>query len=839
MTDRRLAWILVAHCLIAGPARQARADQREQVCLNGWWLIHNGGDPGAIPAGGWARVLVPNKQSGWYLEECDMALGVMEGTAAWYRTAFEIPADWSDGRRIALRFEGVNHLARVLVNGRPVGEHRSVYVPFDIDITSVARPGALNDLAVHVADVNMPGMPDDFIDQLKWRYYVLRNGGLIDDVSLRSYPALHLSDVFLMPSVRRARLTARVEITNGTDADRVVEVGGTVFLDAAVALSMSPRNVRVPARATATVELTRPWPGAVHWGYGPYGSPTLYTFRTTLASGRRRDTRFDRFGFREFWCEDDGFRLNGRPIFLAGDCVGIARAFSGVNNRQYVNMALLAARDMNCNVLRLGWEPSRRVWFDVADEAGMMLEVNVHNSVPFPQLDRPINRPNAACVDCVTGAKAERVIEQIRRFVRAHRNHPSVIIWESNNEVACQTDWGADPRALEGLARIAALCRDADPTRPVDHQGSARTTTAAAADAGLDPAIWNVHPYGQPLIDDVTRLAERFGFGHDRPAIMGEAYQHLVLWGAPARTDAERAQAYGPYRALADFWTQTILDAHAHGIDGVQLLSLNTCALIGPVSETAFEMGPWGYGGPRTPLKRAARPGDRADLAVRAEGPDILAVDVTWPADSGEDLKVPALGWGAAAAYGNVNWWDDARKAYGLNVVGQAVRAAYAQVSGGDLSPLAARRRPELIVTVACRGRPVADRAVRVAPAEDLPVAPRAVRTDHAGRAWFVLPLAGRYAVTCRGLATAVVDLEWARRSRRPGYAFVTHCDLVLPDTAPAALARPLNEPDVDRARFRAEVDRLIASRQRAFPPRRPAGSTGVEPRLMPTAPTP
>ena len=90
------------------------------------------------------------------------------------------------------------------------------------------------------------------------------------------------------------------------------------------------------------------------------------------------------------------------------------------------------------------------------------------------------------------------------------------------------------------------------------------------------------------------------------------------------------------------------------------------------------------------------RPGvTRADLAIRAEGPNIIEANVTWPADSGEDIKVPGLGWGAAVAYSNVNWWDPNRKAYGVNVAGREVARAYAKISGGDLPPLAEARRPE------------------------------------------------------------------------------------------------------------------------------------------------
>ena len=68
--------------------------------------------------------------------------------------------------------------------GTAVGDHRFVYEAFELDITDVARPGKVNDLVVYVADVMVPGMADNFIEQLKWRAYVLRNGGLVDNAEL-------------------------------------------------------------------------------------------------------------------------------------------------------------------------------------------------------------------------------------------------------------------------------------------------------------------------------------------------------------------------------------------------------------------------------------------------------------------------------------------------------------------------------------------------------------------------------------------------------------------------------------------------------------------------------
>lgn len=793
-------------CLVIGAmviALPGSAEQQEKVCLNGIWLIHRGGDSNAIPADTWTRVRVPNKQSGWYLEESDVALGVQEGTTAWYKTGFLIPAPWDDGRLIGLRFEGINHYGKVLVNGHPVGEHRFVYVPFEVDITKVARPGEVNKLAVYVADVHAPGMADDFIPQLKWRSYVLRNGGLVDDVFLMSHPRVHVSDVFVKPSYRKMELAAEIEITNQSEHEELVTIYCGAFLGAAKKLAMPKKQVQVGAAARVTVELMQSWEQPILWGYGDYGSPTLYEFKTHLVSSSAEDSRFDRFGFREFWCEGNEFRLNGKQIFLTGDCVSTTCGFSYSNNRQYVNMFMQAMREMNCNNLRLGWAPRRRVWFEVADEVGMALEVNVNNDVPVYGYDEPIDRPNEACVDCVTGEMAVITERLIREYVRANRNHPSIILWESNNEVGCQADFGADPRGWQGLANIQTICHQEDPTRPVDHQGSPRITLAKKFGLDFEPDMWSVHPYGRPLMNDVTRIAHRFNFQDDRPQIIGEvAGEPNIIWGWPGRTPGQRNKAYAVYSSLGKYWAESALDYYEQGGDGIQMLSLECMALNGPKSETEFDGGPWDVGLVEIAKSQQDPASIREDLALRAEGPDIIEAKVAWPAHSGEDIKIAALGWGAAAAYSNINWWDPGRKAYGMNVIGQLVGQAYAQIQGGSLPALPVNRRPELIATVTRAGLPVPDRYVRVAPAEGQAVASRMVRTDLQGRAWFVLPLPGRYTVSIDELASIAVELQWATRSKLPGYDFIQYCRLALPASAPTKIVKPLNHPDTDRERF-------------------------------------
>ena len=71
-----------------------------------------------------------------------------ENPTGCYRRDFYIPKEW-DGRRIYLRFEGVDSAFHVWVNGQEVGYSKVSRMPSEFDITSMVRPGK-NTVAVRV-----------------------------------------------------------------------------------------------------------------------------------------------------------------------------------------------------------------------------------------------------------------------------------------------------------------------------------------------------------------------------------------------------------------------------------------------------------------------------------------------------------------------------------------------------------------------------------------------------------------------------------------------------------------------------------------------------------------
>src|SRR5688572_3289452 len=81
---------------------------------------------------GWNPTTVPNAWNAG-----DDTPASMQGGIGWYRKDFRLPSssaryDW------ILRFESVNYRTRAWLNGKPIGQNRGAYLPFELRIPRAA-----------------------------------------------------------------------------------------------------------------------------------------------------------------------------------------------------------------------------------------------------------------------------------------------------------------------------------------------------------------------------------------------------------------------------------------------------------------------------------------------------------------------------------------------------------------------------------------------------------------------------------------------------------------------------------------------------------------------------
>jgi hypothetical protein len=179
-----------------------------------------------------------------------------------------------------------------------------------------------------------------------------------------------------------------------------------------------------------------------------------------LEDGQVLDQESRRFGFREFWIEDNHFVLNGVRVNLWGSSMTAhAQGFGGARYAQLSRTTWPATIDrlksLNIRVIRFHQQPPETFMLDVADEKGLL--VIAESAV--------LARSYLYASDRT--AYLRHIARWIPEWVKAERNHPSIVLWSASNEME-------HPFRLLTASQIRPLGDSIsayDPTRPVIYEG--------------------------------------------------------------------------------------------------------------------------------------------------------------------------------------------------------------------------------------------------------------------------------------------------------------------------------------------------------------------------------
>jgi hypothetical protein len=477
----------------------AAENQRAEISLNGKWDF--------TPRGGArTRIDVPD-----YWDAKREFAGVAEAV---YERDVAVPegADWR-GKILRVEFEGVNFIADVSVDGKPAGSHVGGWIPFGVDVTRFAAPGASFRLRVAVKGGNhepvvdsagAPLMPVGFVGQRgKW--------GIAFDVRLRAFGETSARDVFVRTSVRGKKLEASCEIENAGKEARTVKVVGRVAPAAApgeACLALESGPVTVKAGGTAAVELAAGWPEPRLWSPADPWLYRLFTEVVDAKTGEAIDKRRDRFGFREVWTEGNRLVLNGRRLTLLG--ANIVQHSEFYDNQRYHfvtpetwHRTVDRLFDLNLRAVRFHMQPAPPFVLDAADERGLL--VIEESAIYARDYMRRVNMP----------VYLENCRKWIAAWVRARRNHPSVVVWNAENEMLLIPEFSC--MTAEELKSLGDAIRRHDRTRPVNYDG----------DGDVGDALVNLHypeTYMGTVSGSIYAWAEKVR--PDKPTGVGEFLTH-------------------------------------------------------------------------------------------------------------------------------------------------------------------------------------------------------------------------------------------------------------------------------------------------------------------------
>jgi hypothetical protein len=416
-----------------------------------------------------------------------------------YRRSVHIPADWiAPDRRFVLYFEKVGHYAAVSFDGAKIGEHYGQFTPFEFELPANLKAGdhqisvevhsALGKYVREGADFDDPLIGNAYrgaTDKIEQRNWI----GIVGDVYLKWRPTEHIDDIFITPSVRHHTLESKIT---------TVGAEGANFTLRASVLDNGKQVLAIPAKpAGASVTLNAEWRDPVLWGPAPYGKAKLYTLRTELLkNGKVVDRQFTRFGFREVWIEGRDVLLNGKKLWMAGTYFGKLVPIRYINERHQQAEMIAIMQSSGLNTLHSHWDEPGQPWLDRCDEMGMLvLGAFVCDGRPLIE-----SKADSGWIDwmATTG----------RQWVRANRNHASIVMWRPIDVVPP----GVPGQRDAVWPRLAEVVKQEDGTRPV---ADGSDIAAGAQNAFLDQA--------NHIYDDGSKMAKELA-ASTKPYLTKELY---------------------------------------------------------------------------------------------------------------------------------------------------------------------------------------------------------------------------------------------------------------------------------------------------------------------------
>ena len=413
------------------------------------------------------------------------------GMGNYTKTLFVKP-EWK-GKRLFIRFEGVNTIANLFVNDVHIGEHRGGYGAFVYELTDCVKYGAKNTLHVKVNNaLQLDIMPllGDF------NFY----GGIYRDVNLIVTDPINISltdyaspGVYLMQNKvtkKQADVNAKVLVSNALQTAAPVQVNVKVWNGDKLVIEENKQVTAAPT-TTTTVELPLTIKNPRLWNGRQ--DPFIYRAEITLtANGKVLDRSIQPLGLRFYHVDaEEGFFLNGEHLKLQGVCRHQDRAEVGNALRpQHHEEDAAIMLEMGTNAVRLAHYPQASYFYDLMDTNGLVVWAEIPFIGPGGYLDRGFND---------IASFKENGKEQLKELIRQHYNHPSICFWGLFNELKTHGD---NPIAY--IKELDALSKTEDPTRP---------TTAASFSHFADDIN---------KITDVIAWNQYFGWYGGSPSDMGK-----------------------------------------------------------------------------------------------------------------------------------------------------------------------------------------------------------------------------------------------------------------------------------------------------------------------------
>jgi hypothetical protein len=659
----------------------------------------------------------------------------------WFRKEI-ILGNEAEQKAHSLIFEHVNGKIKVFLNGGLCGEFFGNIGIVEIPLKGVTTGKNLLDIYLESPiSAGMPRVQPPLSDIY----------GIRGDLYLKSTAKVNVSDTTVKTSWRKGAITTATTVENRDNVPAEIRLEQYCVLNNRIKYRFPAQNSKIVAGGNTVLVNNGIWLEAEPWGIGgKYGNPTMYDLVSDLYVGSKLiDRQVTPFGFREFWITGTDFYLNGKRIILQGD-VGLA----GMNNVKMDEVVFPLLRADGINTLRNHDSDYWSINFlRACDRLGMLVYAQMH-----PLLNDKKQPDNFAAGSGLKFSSYEEWLKNplhqynlrnYERWEKMLRNHPSVIIASTDNEIFTQA-WDTLEREAFNIrndkvgAFYGRYVKSLNPALIITRDGDEGTWGHKGK--------WQENPlcdtanYHYPDFN-VNEFVQNWQSVYDfRPAVFGEtlycSYGAWDNWIGPIPSQVAKKAAL--VRKIASLYREL-------GIPGQIYMGLSSDGFVG-LDDTG-KGNPWKV--------TAAMDQEYKTKKMIAGMPGYPWMKIEWPSYSGSGQKTLAKST-RTTRYGHdvLNWFDATAPSHVRNAVNDAYRDSLI-----PQPPLAPASGAECIIDLGADNR---GKTVSAIPLENVGQT-SAVTADANGTAWFHLPSPGKYRFECEGKNMTVV-LSKREGSDKPGF---------------------------------------------------------------------
>jgi beta-mannosidase len=448
----------------------------ERIPLNSGWTVRQLPDDGMAES---ASATPPSGDDGWFAATVpgDVHLDLLhagriqdpfyrdnEAKLQWiekvgweYRTEIPVSAGVLERQHVELVFDGLDTACTIFLNGERVAAPNNMFRQWRIDAKPHLHAGA-NDLrivfpspmkaaeAVAEADpwhsrthTDPKGYIRKAVYEFGWDWGPrFATSGVYKPAYLEVWDDARIDDVFAEQTDVSAAV-AHVDLHVDLEASVVTKVRVGVKYGLGSALLHTERLVTLSPgvnRVTFPIEIDHPQ----LWFPSGYGAQPLYRFEIAVNQGAvELDAKQVKTGLRtvelrrdlDQWGRSFEFVINGIPVYAKGADIIPFDSFPDRVTLEKYRRILQSAKDANMNMVRLwgGGYYETEEFYNLCDELGLM----VFHDMMFGNNWQP-----------GFYAFKQNIQHEAEYQMTRLRNHPSIVLWDGNNETEDLRDWNGN-----------------------------------------------------------------------------------------------------------------------------------------------------------------------------------------------------------------------------------------------------------------------------------------------------------------------------------------------------------------------------------------------------------